>query len=50
MFIQALTLIALGMVVGLILLYIGQVGLLVLMLMKEALHLKIKIGPDKKDP
>lgn len=50
MFIQALALIALSVLVGLILLLLGQVGLLALKLMKAALNLKIKIEAEKKEP
>jgi hypothetical protein len=49
MLIQVLAVIALGVVAGLILLLIGQVGLLILIFMKETLHLKIRIGTDKQN-
>jgi hypothetical protein len=47
--ITALTLIVLAIIVGLIALFIGLIGWVVLMFMKEMLHLDIKIGARKDD-
>jgi hypothetical protein len=47
---QLIGLILLGVVFGLIFLFIGQVGLLVLMLMKKMLNLKIRFKTDKTNP
>lgn len=49
MIIQVIALALFGLLAGLIVYLVGMIGWIVLKLLKEELHLKIRFGPEPED-